>query len=276
MRANQWPLQLSGRLLLAGDWHGSYAQAEAAIFYGTAGLLGSERATAVVQLGDFGIWLGDEAYLDRLNSLLARKGLKLYFVDGNHENFPRLYEYPLAPDGTRPVRENIFHLPRGYRLTWDDLQVLALGGAASIDRKYRRPGHSWWLEELITESDIQKSVAGGRADIMFCHDSPATAPNWVVDDAKSQHFARMDFGEDMLQYTTEHRQRLARVTDEVRPRILFHGHYHRLMGGRYRHSDGTAARVLGLDEGGATPNKSCRLLSSDEVRTEIAELDNTE
>ena len=263
--------KLTGEILFAGDWHGHFTQASNAISHAI-----QTGIKTVIQLGDFGIWHDDRKFLDKLDHrLLAPNGIKLYFVDGNHEDFPRLHEYPLAPDGTRPVRSCISHLPRGLRLDWDGLNVLALGGAPSIDRKHRRTGYSWWPEELLTDEDIAKAIDGGPADIMLCHDSPSTAPNTVTDDPYLQHLAVRDFGGDMVDYCQAHRSRLAEVTDVVQPRILLHGHYHRHMAGTYRHTGSEKVNlVYGLDQGSARLAQTTRKFTTDEVNTTVRLLDN--
>src|SRR6059058_2673772 len=70
--------------------------------------------------------------------------------------------------------------------TWKGLSFLALGGAASIDRKHRRDRYSWWVEEYLTEEDILTAQSSGPVDIMITHDSPYGAPNSITDDPQGQ------------------------------------------------------------------------------------------
>lgn len=234
------------KFVLAGDWHGSYGQAERVIQYAKR-----HAIPAIVQVGDFGIWNNDQKFLNKLQYDMEKYGKVLYFIDGNHENFPRLYEYPIVEDGTRQVRDNIFHLPRGFRWEWSGMSFLALGGAASIDKHFRVEGKSWWAEEAITEEDIAKAQEGGKVDVMITHDSPTGAPNAITDDPYGQAMARKNFGGDVLDYCYEQRQLLKQVTDVVTPRFLFHGHYHMWMEGIYTHDDEdqTIGYVQGLHQG---------------------------
>lgn len=262
-------VHLSGEILFAGDWHGSILQAMKTVHEADR-----RGIKTIVQLGDFGIWRDDTHYLTKLSRQLRQRGMALYFVDGNHEDFPRLLQRKVMPDGTRVVRENIIHLGRGVRIDWDGLSVLALGGAASIDKRQRREGYSWWPEELISDDEAELAIAGGTADMMWCHDSPATAPNSITDDPIGQGRAAAWFGGDMLDYCNAHRVRLAEVTNAVRPRILLHGHYHMFMAGNYRHADGTTAYVRGLDQGLGTVERCTAALTPDGVRAHIQTLDN--
>lgn len=266
-------LELRGRILLAGDWHGSFPQAEKAIRFAR-----QEEIGTIIQLGDFGIWSTDKPYLNRMQALLREWDIQMYFIDGNHEDFVRLYQKRVLDNGTRYVRDNISHLPRGYRIHWEGLNILCLGGAASIDRLSRRKGKSWWPEEYITDADVENAVAGGKADIMLCHDSPATAPNGVTDDLYQQTEARKYFGTDIVDECTEHRRQLQKATDKVTPSLLFHGHYHMYMASRFRHADAdqSPAYVWGLDQGTGSIGRSTMILEGDEIKNIIAALDSVE
>lgn len=259
------------KFLLAGDWHGSFQQAEKVIRH--AKELGVDT---IFQVGDFGIWHNDKPFLNQMQHLLGEWNIQLLFIDGNHEDFPRLYDKKILEDGTRYVRDNITHVPRGYRWDWKGLSFLALGGAASIDRKQRRDRYSWWIEELLTEEDILTAQSGGPVDIMITHDSPYGAPNSVTDSPLGQLEAMRYFGSDMLAYTTEHRKLLQRVTDVTTPRILFHGHYHMSMYGTYVHGDEnhTVGDVRGLHQGTAPLASHTVLFDFDEINNRIEELNN--
>lgn len=232
--------------MLAGDWHGSSQQGLSVI---TSAHI--RNIDVVFQVGDFGIWQDDKKYLNKLEHQLSNWDMHLFFIDGNHENFDMLEVKRINDDGTRFVREHITYVPRGHRWEWGGIKFLALGGAASIDKGSRVEGRSWWPQELITEDDVKKSIEGGEADVMICHDSPASAPNTITDDVAGQRWAAKFFGREHLDVCTEHRKTLQRVTDVVKPKALFHGHYHRGMGAVYHHHDEnrTVGRVIGLDEG---------------------------
>lgn len=257
-------------ILVVGDVHGSWQQMEKAIRYAhDSGL------DTIFQVGDYGIWHNDKPFLNQQQHLLEEWGIQLLFIDGNHENFPRLYDKKVLDDGTRYVRENITHVPRGYRWEWHGLTFLGLGGAASIDKRFRRPGYSWWPEELITVEDILTAQAGGPVDVMFTHDSPRTAPNSVTDDYMGQLGAIEYYGAAEVAYCTDHRDRLAEVTNVTTPRLLIHGHYHKAMYGTYMHGDdnNTMGDVRGLDEGRSPITNYTMRLNFDDVKRRIEELD---
>lgn len=95
------------------------------------------RDDTVIVCGDFGIWhdTKEERYLlDWLN----KKKFTTCFVDGNHENFDRLYsdEFEVVDfhgGKAHKIRKNIYHLMRGYIFEFDGKKFFAFGGASSHD-----------------------------------------------------------------------------------------------------------------------------------------------
>lgn len=153
---------------------------------------------------------------------MAANGQTLYFVDGNHECFPRLYEFPLAADWIRWVRPNIGHLPRGYRTVLGGRWTLAaLGGANSIDRFMRSEGNTWWPEESISETNL-KALGHDPADILVGHDAPLNVPTL------DQRLAETDYEwpARALAYASAGRAMFHRGFMQVRPRLSLSGHCH--------------------------------------------------
>lgn len=225
------------RVLLAGDWHGDAAWVTDRVLP-TARRL---QADLVVQLGDFGVWPGEEGrrYLDTVEAAFADARLQLWWLDGNHEDFDQLLALPVAPSGRRPIRPGIEHLPRGYRWVWGGLRFLALGGAGSIDTLYRRAGVSWWPQEGITDADVAAAVAGGPVEVLLAHDAPLDVQ------------LKGNFGEEpplrVRQALYASRMRLQQVVDAVRPRLVVHGHWHLHHRTTARRRDGGNYEVVGLN-----------------------------
>ena len=151
------------RVLAAGDWHGNRDWA-LSVVKRVPQLLRDEQTRVVLHLGDFGIWPGIEGrrYLDAVSAVLDLVNAQLWFVDGNHEDFPQLARMAsdILRDGRVEVRPNIFHLPRGYRWDWHGLTWLACGGGVSLDKAARTEGANWWREEEITGKQEAAIAAG--------------------------------------------------------------------------------------------------------------------
>ena len=138
--------------------------------------------------GDFGlVWYPPEhpSYKEDLywKKWLEAKPFTILFVDGNHENFDMLYQFPIVNKFGAPVHQigrNIFHLIRGNIYTINDKKIFAFGGAKSHDRG---PGDGWWWpQEIPTYAEMEFGVnnlnkIGNKVDVIISHDGPQTALN---------------------------------------------------------------------------------------------------
>lgn len=255
--------------MFAGDWHGSLYQAEAIVLAAAA-----RNIDTIVQLGDFGLWTKRTEtfrFLKGLNNLLVKHNIRLYWVDGNHECFPHLYAFPIGDDGTRQIRSNIFHLPRGLRWTWHGVRFLALGGAYSVDKDMRVHGEEWWPQEHVTYGEIMKAKEGGEVDVMIMHDSPAGVPNLITDDPMQQARAVQWFGQHNITAAGMHRQALALAYEEVNPGLILHGHYHRRWTREFTTPKGRHATVIALDEGSHGYDYNAIPLTLSEIQVMVAQ-----
>lgn len=139
----------------------------------------------VIIAGDFGgIW--DESRSENwLLKWLERKSFTTLFIDGNHENFDLLEQYPVSywnGGKVRKIRPSIFHLMRGQVFQIDGMKLFAFGGADSIDKQFRKEGESWWPQEIPTEEEYEEGISnlkkhGMSVDVVITH----TAPQNVVE-----------------------------------------------------------------------------------------------
>lgn len=135
------------------------------------------RYSHVLVCGDFGYIFGgtnsEEQRLDRINEL----GLKIFFVDGNHENFDIMDQYPVSEwngGKVQYIRPNIIHLMRGEIYDFFGNKVFCLGGAASTDKEWRMEDYDWWKEELPNHRERQYALEnlerhGNEVDIVITH-----------------------------------------------------------------------------------------------------------
>lgn len=244
------PLVEPSTVAFAGDWHGNGRWAQEAIRH--AAKLGAD---AIVHLGDFGWWVEGaqtHQYLECVARTLAEFGLPLYWVDGNHEDHGRIAG-ALEVSGGQPWSDerypNIVHLPRGFRWDWHGKTWLAMGGAHSVDRVARIPGKSWWDAEHISDEEIDRAIGGGRVDILVSHDCPGGVPIPGIGDDDVDPYVEgtaKGFPPSEIIAAREHRDRLRRVCDAVRPWVIFHGHYHWMYRDVLRYPDGGLTAVFGL------------------------------
>lgn len=258
----------TGRLLLAGDWHGNEIVGIRAVNEKAAGL------PTIVQLGDFGFWHGTPGcqYLDRLSAALVANDRTLLWIDGNHENFDLLDHYPVMSTGPaaglRPIRPRLWHLPRGTRWTWlgpdgSPVTWLAVGGAASVDRAMRTAGGDWWFQEELTDYQADEVIAGGPAHVVLCHDRPQAAAI-VLGDPPGHWWSRAPAWADVDKARSDvHSARVQRVIDAVQPGAVWHGHLHARTNVFLEHlGTGMPYRVQGLADD-RSPAANTAVLSTD-------------
>src|SRR5215510_4270168 len=162
------------RVLFVGDTHGNDV-------YWAERVVPAARdhgVDQILQVGDFGWWPWAHGFL----RLVAASEVPVWFLDGNHEH----HDY-LAASVRRSRRDHdigdllapvpldgaISYLPRGCRLDLEGVRVAILGGAHSVDRGARLPGHDWFPAETISSADLDDLAAGGIADLFVTHDAPA-------------------------------------------------------------------------------------------------------
>lgn len=113
----------------------------------------------LIVCGDWGYVFRDDLQEKRFLDDLEARPYTILFVDGNHENFNALYEYPVETwhGGTvHRVRENIIHLCRGQVYEIEGKSFFTFGGGYSIDKACRVPNKSWWEQELPNKEEYDE------------------------------------------------------------------------------------------------------------------------
>ncbi|MBC7597305.1 MAG: metallophosphoesterase, partial [Kineosporiaceae bacterium] len=253
--ASDRPVGLSTdwRVGFLGDLHGDLDH-----LLRVAQTMWAHGISTLIVLGDFGFIWPDGNWdntIDKISRRLGKLGQVLYFVDGNHEDFTRLYRFPLDADGVRRIRPNIIHLPRGYRTTLvSGKEVAVLGGANSIDRDHRVEGRSWWAEEAITDADL--TVLGAEtAPLLIGHDAPLHVPALERELAATDR----DWSVEALAYAAAGRAVFHRGFLSVQPELYLGGHYHLHIDEQVTyHSEGGefTCRVVILDMNGTATSQA--------------------
>ena len=139
----------------------------------------------IIICGDFGgVWTFEEESSKKKEALdwLNNKNFTTLFVDGNHENYTRLYNYPIEEwkgGKVHKIRDSVLHLMRGEIFDIDNKKIFAFGGARSHDiqdgilnlyeeekiYEYRKRGayfrirdFSWWDLELPTNQEMENGI----------------------------------------------------------------------------------------------------------------------
>ena len=123
-------------IYITGDCHGDWKRFSMDSFPEQQGMT---RDDFVIVCGDFGLWNNDKTEKWWLK-WLAEKNFTVLFVDGNHENFDRLYgdEFDIVDfygGKAHKIQDNLYHLMRGYIFNICEKKIFAFGGAQSHDIK---------------------------------------------------------------------------------------------------------------------------------------------
>ena len=194
---------------ITGDCHANFRKFSSRRFKAQKQMT---RDDFVIVCGDFGgIWKDDERERYWLN-WLAQKPFTLLFVDGNHENFDRLYSNEFEVVDFRggkahKIADNIYHLMRGYVFELCGKTFFVFGGASSHDiddgildradfvsqrefqktyknwylagKLFRVNHEAWWARELPSQEEMDRGrknlkVYGNRVDFVISHCLPQT------------------------------------------------------------------------------------------------------
>ncbi|CZE48340.1 metallophosphoesterase family protein [Campylobacter geochelonis] len=139
-------------------------------------------------LGDFGVFWKDETDEAEKNILeaISKLPFTVLFIDGNHENFNRLFSFKNESKfkGTVGVcGENLYWLKRGEIYEICGKNIFVFGGALSIDKAHRTPNLSWWKQEMPSEDEKEYAIKniknfmknGKSIDIVLSHTAPNSA-----------------------------------------------------------------------------------------------------
>lgn len=224
------------RVAVCGDLHGNFRWLD--IVARSVQTL-APGVTTMLQLGDW--WMDPGATDEAVHGTGIER---IYVTLGNHEPWPQVTALLDAhPGAAVRVSEITWLLPRPARLTIGGRSVLSLGGAVSVDRAWRQEGVSYWKDEEITREHVAVAIAGGPADLMLTHESPAGTPVRAVQEIlRTNPFG---FPDDALADSATSRARVAKVWNIVYPELLIHGHMHAPGGGQTE--DGLRVASLGQD-----------------------------
>ncbi len=189
-------------IYITGDTHGEFGRR-----FNTQNFPEQKAMTKndyVIICGDFGgVWdNGQESKNERhWFDWFEKRSYTLLFVDGNHENFDRLYSYPVKEwhgGKVHEIRPHILHLMRGQIFEINGIKIFSFGGASShdisggilekddinfLEKKKRldkewvpyRINHlSWWEQELASEEEMQEGINnlekhGNKVDFIITH-----------------------------------------------------------------------------------------------------------
>jgi len=190
-------------IYITGDTHGDFSRFDSDKFSNLT------KDDYMIICGDFGgIWDHNKKskYEKELLKKLSNKKFTTLFVDGNHENFDRLYKFPVIKwkgGKVHKITSSIFHLMRGEVYEIDGKKIFAFGGASSHDIKdgilnineedlieeynkrnalFRIRNYTWWDLELPTPEELENGLINleknnYKVDYIISHCAPTSIQN---------------------------------------------------------------------------------------------------
>ena len=179
--------------------------------------------------GDFGVgfWNGRYWSEETFYDFLSEQEYTVLFIDGNHENFDKLYSYPteIWCGGTvHSIRQNVIHLMRGEVYCIDGCSIFVMGGGYSIDKYRRTEGVSWWPQEMPSEEEYNNALANlskvnFKVDYIITHTAPSETVYYL------STLRNLGIKNDVVQ-----EQPLTSFLDEIQRKVTYKhwyfGHFH--------------------------------------------------
>lgn len=147
------------------------------------------KSDYVIITGDFGlIWDGSKEDHFWLKWLDDTKPFTTLFIDGNHENFDILEQYPIEMwngGKVHRINDSVIHLMRGQVFNIDGKKFFTFGGAASHDKEHRRVNISWWEREMPSYAEYEEGLENldknhWIVDYVLTHTCSLDALEWLV------------------------------------------------------------------------------------------------
>jgi len=230
-------------IYITGDCHGNFER------FNTENFPEQKEMTKddyVIICGDFGgVWDKDVSGKEETWWLnwLENKPFTTLFVDGNHENFDRLYNYPVETwkgGKVHKIRPSVIHLMRGQVYLIGKKKIFSFGGARSHDisggilepddpdyklkkkeldkgwKPYRINHVSWWSQEMPSEEEMEEGRGnllshGNEVDFIVSHCCSSSMQAYIGEG--------MFKPDDLTKYFQE-------LECTVKYKNWFFGHYH--------------------------------------------------
>lgn len=226
------------RLIFLGDIHGNFS-----LIHQYVKRFDIKNAN-IIQVGDFGVGFKslekDKRNLELYHRILVKNNVFLYVIRGNHDYKPYFDNDPFGFTNIKLVSDYEVLELSGQR-------ILFIGGAISVDRKYRTEGYDWWPDEVF-HLDTKKLFNYRNIDIVVTHTAPDYCPpdngngfGFISNMVKETDGLK----EDLLFERYQMKQAFSILKDNNDIKFHYYGHFHFK---DYTMIQGTKHRVLGIGE----------------------------
>lgn len=179
----------------------------------------------LIILGDVGIIFSNQPDREEkyLIKWLSQKKWTTLFIDGNHDNHPRLFDLPIVEKfGAKlgQITDSLFYIRRGEILDMQGKTFFCMGGADSYDKEWRKEGIDWWPTEIPSYAEMDYALDKlGKHQFTVNYILAHTAPDDVV-----RGCGVISLEKDTSDAT---RRFLAHIVQSIQFDKFFCGHWHR-------------------------------------------------
>ena len=203
-------------IYVTGDVHGDINRFSEEHIPGESSMTNEDY---LIICGDFGFIFTNSAEEKGYLDILEKKPYNILWVDGNHENFDAISQYPIEiwnGGKIHRIRKNIIHLMRGQVFEIENKRFFTMGGAYSVDKYMRKKGYSWWEKELPCDKEYKEATENLRKNKELDYIITHTAPREII--------YRLNFYPDP--HDLELTGFLEWVMHEFKFKHWFFGHFH--------------------------------------------------
>lgn len=202
---------VDNQILIIGDIHGQFVS-----------LINKLRVLDIrdcilISVGDWGYGFSSSPTRDyenqkMLNEFFVERNIQCYVIRGNHDD-------PVAWKGkSRIVFSNLEFLEDYTVKEFNGEKFLFVGGAVSIDRRLRKEGVSYWIDEVFKLDESKVS----ECDVLVVH----TAPSWIGPFDKEGLSGWCEKDPTLWDECLEERRNMNKLFKLAKPKRSYHGHFH--------------------------------------------------
>jgi DNA repair exonuclease SbcCD nuclease subunit len=211
-------------IIVCGDIHGKYN--EVLDFINKYDI----KNSAIIIAGDFGIGfkhpLAEISGLNKFNNKLKELNNTIFVVRGNHDDPSYFY-------GEKYNTSHIKFVSDYTVLNINDINILCVGGAVSIDRTSRKKytegrGRDWWIYETF-RLDLEKIKTLKDIDIVITHSSPCFAYPYIKNNfdnwTEKDKFLNADVQTERNDIATLYNKLVENNNNNIKK--WYYGHFHK-------------------------------------------------
>jgi DNA repair exonuclease SbcCD nuclease subunit len=193
-------------VFIIGDIHGQFPLLARQI------ALNEFKDCCLICVGDLGIGFNASREMELgniavLNECFGRRNIQFLSIRGNHDD-------PAFFNGDHFL-SNFKLLPDYTGVMINDERFLFVGGAVSVDRKFRQFGlDKWEGEEFVLD---ESAVA--ECDVLITH----TAPTWIGPNNRNHWFTNDD---KLWEDCKRERDGVSKLVELCKPKYHYMGHFH--------------------------------------------------